>query len=111
MENQRKENRKQRALKCWKEKKGGEIREMQIDMKKSFERPARVPALSAFTLVSSKSKSRRSFVDGDGVGSTQRLQLLHHGGMDHDGLHPADRPPFICGLISYSAVTSSPEKT
>lgn len=48
--------------------------------------------------------------DHDDVGSTQPLQLFRQGGMDDDALHPADRPPFICGLISDSAVTSSSKK-
>ena len=37
------------------------------------------------------------------------LQLSHRGDMDDDGLHPADRPPFVCGLIYFSAVTTSAE--
>ncbi len=51
----------------------------------------------------------RSGHDGDDAGSSQPLQLFHHDGMDHDGLHPVDCPPFICGFISYSAVTRCPK--
>ena len=46
------------------------------------------------------------------VGVKQPLQQSHRGDMDDDGgfFHPADRPPFVvCGLIYFSAVTSSAE--
>jgi len=49
-------------------------------------------------------------VEADDVGiDKQPLQLSHHDDMDDDGLHPAARPSFICGLISFSAVASSEE--
>ena len=45
------------------------------------------------------------------VGAKQPLQQSRRGDMDDDGgFHPADRPPFVvCGLIYFSAVTSSAE--
>ena len=50
--------------------------------------------------------------DSDGVvGANQPLQQSHRGDMDNDdGFHPAARPPFVCGLIYVSAVTSSAEQ-
>ena len=47
--------------------------------------------------------------DGDG-GAKQPLQQSHRGDMDDGGFHPAARPPFVCGLIYVSAVTSSAEQ-
>lgn len=53
---------------------------------------------------------QRLYGDDDVVGVKQPLQLSHRGDMDDDALPPAARPPpFVCGFIYFSAVTSSAE--
>ena len=68
--------------------------------------------LSPFAFASpiTPSSNVSSDSDGDG-GAKQPLQQSRRGDMDDDGgFHPAARPPFVCGLIYVSAVTSSAEQ-